>query len=82
MVPVKNIVNERFESMSLKENPVLTKDAAPQVDMQQLKDCLYVIDDSVDFSKLTTADLKNYANLHKFIEQHCKSTCYGFQIKR
>ena len=37
---------------------------------------------NMSLSKLQASDVKTYVNLTLFIETHCKSSCYAFQIKK
>ena len=40
------------------------------------------IQEGLDLSKLKKANLRTYENLNSFINTHCKSSCYSFQIKK
>ena len=82
MQPVINTVNARFESMKLKDDRIKCKQPASEEAVQQFKDSIHLLDSEVDLSKLRASDVKTYVNLTLFIEKHCKSSCYGFQIKK
>ena len=82
MKPVKDLINSRFESMKLKEEFVECKESASSDAVEHLKESINLVDNEIDLLKLTAADLKKCSGFSTFLEKHCKSTCYGFQIKK
>ena len=82
MNPVITLVNSRFETMKIKDEPVQSMNAVSDEDIEQLKDSIYLIDITIDFKKLTEAELKEKNDFSSFIMTNCKSTCYRFQTKK
>ena len=78
MESVKSLVNNRFESVALKEKSIVTKKTTTEDEIQELKGLMKVIDRSIDLNKLTKTTIKEYSNLNAFMLNHCKPTLYGF----
>ena len=58
MNPVITLANSWFEEMKLKDEPVQSKNVASEEEIKQLIDSIYLIDNKIDFTKLTDAELK------------------------
>ena len=81
MKPVREIVNSRFECMALKDSKVVTFESSSFENVDELFKSIHIIDGTIDMEKLTAIDLKNYHALNQFMELHCHSTHYAFQIQ-
>ena len=83
MESVKSLVNNRFDLMAFNEKSIVTnKKNATEDEIQELKNSIKVIDSLIDLNKLTKATIKDYSNPNTFMQNHCKSTHYGFQISK
>ena len=49
--------NSRFETMNLKDKPEQTQNAASNEEIEQLKDSIQLINNTIGFTKLTEAEL-------------------------
>ena len=64
MESVESLVNNRSELMALKEKSIVTKKAATEDEIQELKNSIKVTDRLIDLNKLTKAKFKEYSNLN------------------
>ena len=58
MNPVTTLVNSTFEAMKPKDEPVESKNTVSDEEIEWLKDSIYLINNTTDFTKLTEAELK------------------------
>ena len=58
MSPVITLVNSRFEATKLKDELVRSKNAASDEESEWLKDSVYLINNTTDFTKLIEVELK------------------------
>ena len=58
MNPVITLVNSTFEAMKPKDEPVESKNTVSDEEIEWLKDSIYLINNTTDFTKLTEAELK------------------------
>ena len=81
MENVISLVGSRFECMNLKEEAVNCHEACDDMEVDAFFDYVRVIDENIDKNKLTVAELTRLEKYSKFLEYHCCSTTYTFQIK-
>ena len=68
--------------MKLKEDPVECANAASDENVDEFFTLLHFIEPSVSPNNLTKAILKTSPALQKFLETHCSSSHYVFQIRK
>ena len=69
---VIKLVNSRFEVMKLKDEPVRSKNAASDEKIELLKDSVYLIDNTIDFTNFTEAELQEKKRFFLLIKIHCE----------
>lgn len=80
---VIDLINSRFERMSIKDIPIKTfKAAAPEDIENSLSVVRQVANCHGITSKSKTKDIRACKDLQNFMRQHTKSTNYAFQVKK
>lgn len=73
---------QRFNQMKLKEDPVQCATAASDKDVDEFFKLLHFIEPSLSPDNLTKSILKTSPALQNFLETHCHSSHYVFQIHK
>ena len=83
MKPVKQLLTDRFESMKLKDRNVKCSAAASEEQIKNFFELMQQrIHPSISFEALNNASLSKISEYRCFVEEHCLSTSYLFQIKK
>ena len=82
VTPVIDLLNERFSRMKLKGTAVKVRPAATQDEVIDNFEAVHFIDSSLTMGNLNQATLKNATDLQAFMDAHCNSTHYLFQVKK
>jgi hypothetical protein len=80
--PIISLLGERFARMKLKGKAIKIRPAASQDEVVDNFEAVHFIDSSLIMGKLQQENLKDAAGLKAFMDQHCHSTHYLFQIKK
>ena len=80
--PIKQLLGEVFERLSLKGKQFKTVDAAADLDLDKLWEELTRVDASVERGDTTKAKIKPESELLKFFETHCVQRHYMFSVKK
>ena len=79
-VPIK-AVSDQFRSMKLKDEPISINSPASNDDITDMVEYVRFIDPAI--SKDLSADTFNNASaLKEFVDSHCHSSIYAFQVKK
>ena len=82
MSPVIARLAQRFTQMKLKEEPVLCANAASDEEIDQYFELVHFIEPSLSQDNLTVKALESCSSLKKFLDTHCNSSHYVFQIRK
>ena len=78
----KSVVKGRFVAMKLKGEPVSISAPATMLEVSQMVDNVCTLDPSLIDDFDSSAAFNNASGLQKFVQGHCNSTHYGFQISK
>lgn len=79
---VISLLEERFARMKLKGKPIKIRPAATTDDIVDNFDAVHFIDNSLVMGKLQQENLKDASDLKAFMNEHCHSSHYLFQVKK
>ena len=82
MSPVIARLAERFTQMKLKEERVRCTNAASDEEIREHFELLYYIEPSLSQDNLTVKALESCPSLKKFLDTHCNTSHYVFQIRK
>ena len=82
MSPLIARLASRFSQMKLKGEPIKCSCPASKGEIAELSTLLQFIEPSLSPDKLTKKDLSSYPSLQAFLNAHCHSSHYVFQIKK
>ena len=68
--------------MLLNGKNVITTNSITEEEVKKLKHSIKLIEIIADLSKLTKVTVNDLKNLNTFMQNHCKPTHYGFQIRK
>lgn len=80
--PVKDLLEDVFSKLSLKDEPFQIFQAASDKEMESIWKELMVIDASVKRDETTQVKLKNKTALMDFMKSHCLERHYMFSVKK
>lgn len=82
LLSVINLLNGRFERMKLKDRRFKVTEAADEKEMESIFDEVLAIDASLTQNDHSRKALQKAPALQKFLETHCHSIHYAFQLKK
>ena len=80
--PVIDLLNGRFCRMKLKEKVYKAAKVASSVDMETMFSEVSIIDSSLSYDDLSQKTLKKAKSLQGFLDAHCHSTHYAYQLRK
>ena len=78
--PVLMILEGRFGRLKIKGEPIQIHKPATDDEVSNFFNILHIIDPVLDANKMTHADLKKSSRLTDWIDRHCRSRQYMFQV--
>ncbi|PKC10764.1 hypothetical protein RhiirA5_413972 [Rhizophagus irregularis] len=79
---VQNILNNRTERLLLKEKKFKCNDLANEEAITELFGSICDIDPTLTIEETTQAQIHRHSALIKFMDAHCRTRAYSFQIKK
>uniref|UniRef100_U9UYI2 Uncharacterized protein n=1 Tax=Rhizophagus irregularis (strain DAOM 181602 / DAOM 197198 / MUCL 43194) TaxID=747089 RepID=U9UYI2_RHIID len=79
---VQNILNNRTERLSLKEKKFKCNDSANVEAITELFGSICDIDPTLTIKETTQAQIRHHSALIKFMDAHCRTRAYSFQVKK
>ena len=79
--PIRAVAG-RFRAMKLKDEPISVNFPATNDDITDMVENIRFIEPNITAEDLSSAVFNNAPALQKFVESHCHSSQYAFQIKK